>query len=306
MRERVRVRVPATTANLGPGFDCLGMALELYNDVAVELREGLDFAVNGYGATSLPRDKRNLVYRALALVFEKAGTPVPGMRIFSWNAVPPARGLGSSAAAVVGGMVAANLLIGEKFSGEELLAFAAGIEGHPDNVAPAIFGGCQAVARDGDRFARAPVPVPKSLLAVLFTPQFEMPTKKARVLLPPQVSREDAVFNLARVAFLVRALTTGEMEYLREGTQDRLHQPARRALFPAMEKLFSAALDAGARGAFLSGAGSSILAFSDDEKEAFTIARALEKAAAALGVEGHSLVTRPSPRGAEEMPWKEE
>lgn len=306
MRERVRVRVPATTANLGPGFDCLGMALELFNEVAVEVGRGLVFSLEGYGAQSLPQDRRNLVYRGLAAVFDKAGVGIPGLRIFARNAVPPGRGLGSSAAAVVEGMVAGNLLLGEPFSREELLAMGAGMEGHPDNVAPALFGGCQAVGREGDGFIRALVPLPAGLLAVLFIPEFEMPTRKARVLLPPQVSREDAVFNLARVAFLVRALVTGELEYLRPGTQDRLHQPARQALFPAMGRLFEAALQAGARGVFLSGAGSSILAFTDGEEKAPEIARALEKAAAGAGVGGRSLITRPSLRGAEERPWKEE
>jgi homoserine kinase len=306
MRERVRVRVPATTANLGPGFDCLGMALELFNEVAAEVGHELEFSLEGYGAQTLPRDRRNLVYRGLAAVFERAGVRVPGLKIFARNDVPLARGLGSSAAAVVGGMVAGNLLLGEPLSREELLALGAGMEGHPDNVAPALFGGCQAVARNGEGFVRAPLPLPPGLLAVLFIPEFEMPTKKARVLLPPQVSREDAVFNLARVAFLVRALVTGELEYLRQGTRDRLHQPARQALFPAMGRLFEAALQVGAVGVFLSGAGSSILAFSDGEKKAPGIAQALERAAVGAGVAGRSLITRPSPRGAEEMPWKEE
>jgi homoserine kinase len=280
--------------------------LEIFIVVAVEGGVGLEFSVEGYGAARLPQDRRNLVYRGLEVVFKRAGVGIPGLRIYIRNGVPPGRGLGSSAAAVVGGMVAAGLLLGKAFPREELLALGAGIEGHADNVAPALFGGCQAVARDGEGFIRAPVPVPDGLLAVLFIPEFEMPTRKARVLLAPQVSREDAVFNLARVAFLVRALVTGELEYLRPGTQDRLHQPARQALFPAMGRLFEAALQAGARGVFLSGAGSSILAFIDGEKKAPGIARAMEKAAAGVGVAGRSLVTRPSPRGAEEMPWKEE
>jgi len=301
----VRVRVPATTANLGPGFDCLGMALELSNEVGVEMGEGLSFSLEGYGAATLPQDRRNLVYRGAAAVFERAGVGIAGLRILASNAVPVGRGLGSSAAAVVGGLMAANLLLGEPMTSEELLALAAGIEGHPDNVAPALFGGCQAVARDRDRFIRASVPLPAGLLAVLFIPEFDMPTRKARVLLSPQVSREDAVFNLARVAFLVRALATGELEYLGPGTQDRLHQPARQALFPAMGKLFEAAMSAGARGVFLSGAGSSVLALTDEEEKAPGIARALETAAAGAGVGGHSLITRPSPKGAEEMPWKE-
>ena len=298
MRDKVRVRVPATAANLGPGFDCLGMALELWNEVGVERGEGLSFSIEGEGKDIIARSTRNLVFRGVEAVFNRTGTQVPGLRLSSLNRIPLARGLGSSAAAVAGGMVAGNLLLGEPLAPEELLVLGTALEGHPDNVAPALLGGCQIVARDGDRVVSVPVPLPPGLLLALFIPDFPMPTRKARALLSPQVPREDAVFNISRAALLVRALTTGELEHLALGTQDRLHQPARRALFPAMERLFQAAREAGAYGVCLSGAGSAILALTDGQDKAEEIGRALEGAAGKEGLAGKALVTRPSLQGA--------
>ena len=247
---RVTVRVPATTANLGPGFDCLGLALGMWNTVRLEIGPP-GVAISGEGADSLSRGEDNLVLRAIAAAFQEAALPMPRLRLRCHNTIPLGRGLGSSAAAVVGGLVAANTLCGEPLGQQALLRLATSLEGHPDNVAAALLGGCCIVVQDGERLVTSAVPIPSWLRAVVFIPDTAMPTREARAVLPPQVSRQDAVYNMGRVALLVNALATGKAEDLRVATQDALHQPARRRLFPAMERVIQAGLAAGALGAFL-------------------------------------------------------
>ena len=266
--ESVTVRVPATTANLGPGFDCLGMALDIYNEVTVERSDTLIISISGNGVDILPTSRENMVYRGIAAVFERLGRPIPGLRLSCKNEIPLARGLGSSAAAVVEGLEAANFICDEPLPQDELLIMAEGFEGHPDNVAAAIFGGCQVVVREDDKLVRAQIPLPEDLIAVLFNPDFEMPTEMSRFVLPHEVSRADAVYNIGRVALLVTALTTGEFSHLRIAMQDRLHQPRRQTLFPAMGSIFEAAMEAGALGVSLSGGGSSVLALARENGEA--------------------------------------
>jgi homoserine kinase len=222
---QVTVRVPATTANLGPGFDCLGLALGLWNRLRLEGGPS-GISVIGEGADVLSRGEDNLVLRAASAVFREAGLPKPSLRLSCRNSIPLSRGLGSSAAAVVGGLVAANILCGEPLERATLLRVATALEGHPDNVAPALLGGCQIVVRDGDDLVTAGVRVPRWLRAVVFIPEVAMPTSEARAVLPPDVSRRDAVYNAGRVALLVNALATGKAEDLRVATQDALHQPA--------------------------------------------------------------------------------
>ena len=295
MRQRVEVKAPATTGNLGPGFDCLGMALDIWNEVRVQVGPG-GVTIQGEGAETLERDEKNLVYRSIARVFQETGTPMPGLAVACTNAIPLARGLGSSSAAVVAGLVAGNALCDDALSTQELLRLAVEIEGHPDNVAPALLGGCQIVTHDEDRLITASVPVSNPLKAVLFVPDQAMPTAQARAILPPQVPRGDAVFNLARVALLVEALATGHYEHLRVATQDRLHQPPRQAIFPAMPLIFRAALAAGAVGVFLSGAGSSILALTNQRE--MTIGYEMADIAEKAGVHGTLRVADLSPKGA--------
>ena len=293
---RIRVRVPATTANLGPGFDCLGLALDLYNTVAVETGQSFSISITGEGAQALDRSPKNLVYRAMAAVYERIGRPVPPCRLSCHNEIPLRRGLGSSAAAAAGGLVTANLLCGQPLPTEELIRLGTALEGHPDNIAPAILGGCQIAVLEGGKVITAAVSWPQALKAVLFIPDFEMATAQARSILPPQVSRADAIYNISRTALLVTALTTGRFEHLRVATQDRLHQPARQAIFPAMSAIFEAALAAGALGAFLSGGGSTILALAVDKAEA--IAEAMARAAQGAGVTGRTRLARASALGA--------
>ena len=297
----VRVRIPATTANLGPGFDCLGMALDLWNQVEIESWETPVVVVQGQGEGELPSDRHNLVYKAAECVFEEAHLDMPVLRVQCRNEIPLKRGLGSSAAAIVGGLTAANQLLAESgagpgsFSEGELLDMAVRLEGHPDNVSAALLGGLQLVVQE-DTLLCAPVPVPTDIHAVLFIPQITIATEEARAVLPRSISREDAVYNMGRTALLVNALGTGRLDDLGVATGDRLHQPYRQTLFPAMKVIFKAALNAGALGVFLSGSGSTILALAKGHE--MTVAYEMAEAARQAGVEGQVKVTKPTPLGA--------
>lgn len=283
----VRVSVPATTANLGPGFDCLGLALELRNEVRAEPAERVEVIVRGEGERRLPAGPDNAVYRAVARAFAACGRPAPTLRLVCQNRIPLARGLGSSAAAVVAGLALGNRLLGDPLSAEALLALATELEGHPDNVAPCLLGGLRVVTTGGDRALQSSVPVPPGLGTVAFVPDFELDTAAARRLLPARVPLADAVHNVGRTALLVAALASGRLELLRAATADRLHQPYRQEVFPALPALIDAALGAGALGAFLSGAGPTVLALvSGDGAE---VARGFERAAARLGLAGRAV-----------------
>lgn len=266
----------------------MGLTLGLYNTIVVEPADRLEMTIEGEGKETLRPGRGNLLYDTFASVFTRLERPVPSVRLACANRIPLGRGLGSSAAAVVGGLVAANAVAGRPLTDSDLLRMAAAVEGHADNVAPALFGGCRIVVRDGDEYVVAAVPMRGGLKAVLFIPDFQMSTRRARAILPQQVSRADAVFNIGRAALLTTALATGEWSHLRVATQDRIHQPARQALFPAMPRLFAAALDAGALGAFLSGGGSTILAFAHGREE--TIAAALAQEAQRAGVSGRTQI----------------
>ena len=295
MNTIVKVRIPATSANMGPGFDCLGMALDIWNTVELETG-GHGFEITGEGSDQLPRDPSNMVYRGVARVFEELGRTTPSFRIVCHNDVPLTRGLGSSSAALVGGLVAGNSVSGNLLTQSELLDIGASIEGHPDNVVPALLGGCQvAVSHEGSVVA-APVPLPDDLSAVLFVPSAPMPTEQARAILDPNVTRSDAVFNIGRAALLVQALASGDLTGLAVATDDRLHQAARQTMFPAMRNLFRAALGAGALGVFLSGAGPTVLALAQGRE--FTIGYEMADAAVKSGIDGQVKITRPSKQGA--------
>lgn len=261
----VRVRVPGTSANCGPGFDCLGLACTVYNDLELRLtREpGLSITMTGEGATNIPCDNRNIVWRSAQYLLEKAGKDKEyrGAVIHMENRVPLSRGLGSSATAIVAGLTAANALIGNPFNRREILQFATDIEGHPDNVAPAIFGGFTVNAVTNGRvdcFSFLPRFRMKFVVAV---PNFPLSTRMARKVLPTEVPMKDAIFNIGRASMLVAALTRGNECYLRLGLDDALHQPYRAELIPGMYDVFKAARRAGAAGATLSGAGPCLIAY---------------------------------------------
>ncbi len=290
------VRVPATTANLGPGFDCLGLALGLYNQMTFTLAPaGISVTIQGEGAGELPAGPTNLTVVAAERVFAHLGRRPPGLRIVQENGIPIGSGLGSSAATILGGMLAANALMGGQLSREELLQLAVEMEGHPDNVVPAALGGLVLVNRVGEQMHIEPIPTPP-LQVVVVVPRFTLPTAQARAALPAQVPFADAVFNTGRTALLIRALATGDDEKLAIAMQDRLHQPYRLPLVPGLEQALQQAHAAGAAGASLSGAGPGVIAFARDNHE--QIAGAMQAVLSAAGLESRAWVLPVATAGA--------
>lgn len=260
---RVTVTVPATTSNLGPGFDCLGLALSLRNELTLELRDETGAAsveISGEGAETLPRDEHNVMVKAARLILPKS---LPGRLHFKCvNRVPLARGLGSSAAAAVAGLWASSHLFGTlRTSEDKLEAMAVELEGHPDNVAPCVHGGLTASLMDDGKARANRLNIHPSLSAVVCIPDFELATKKARAALPEKVPMADAVFNLSRALLLTRALEVGRTNRLASLMDDRLHQPYRAKLVPGLSDAIAAAVAAGAAGAALSGSGPTVFAF---------------------------------------------
>jgi homoserine kinase len=260
---RVTVTVPATTSNLGPGFDCLGLALSLRNELTLELRDEdgpATVEISGEGAETLPRDEHNVMVKAARLILPKS---LPGRLHFKCvNRVPLARGLGSSAAAAVAGLWASSHLFGTlRTSEDKLEAMAVELEGHPDNVAPCVHGGLTASLVEDGRSRANRLNIHPSLSAVVCIPEFELATKKARAALPEKVPMADAVFNLSRALLLTRALEVGRTNRLAGLMDDRLHQPYRAKLVPGLREAVEAAVAAGAAGAALSGSGPTVFAF---------------------------------------------
>lgn len=285
---RVSVRVPATSANLGPGFDALGLALSLHNDVVAAPADGVTVCIEGEGVGALPTDEDNIVARGVRLAFDEAGRLFAGCALTCINRIPTARGLGSSAAAWVGGLVAGNALLGSPLSREVLLRLAAQAEGHPDNVAAALLGGLTVSCSAGGGTLALALPVPANLRWVVLVPDVSSSTAAARAVLPHSVPRADAVFNVQRVALLLAALQAGRTEPLAAALDDRLHQPYREKLFPWMPRVMAAARSAGAFGCVLSGAGPSLLAVVTGSADA--VARSMEQALAEAGLGGQAAV----------------
>ena len=254
--------MPASTANLGSGFDTLGMALTLYNEVELtDEGEGVQLLVEGEGKSALEKaGPQNLVLRAVKDTLRELDAHPSGLRVRQFNRIPLRRGLGSSAAACLGGIAAAARLAGVELSTDEILARALPFEGHPDNITPALLGGLTVSGVIEGRIVSARIRVPKHLMAIAVIPSLEIATKRAREALPQQVPFQDAVFNLNRLALLLAGLTMDRLELLAPGSEDRLHQPYRAVLLPGMEAILEEGRRAGALATFLSGAGSSLLA----------------------------------------------
>lgn len=259
------VRVPATSANLGPGFDTLGLALSVYDELVItELEPGrLEFEVTGSGADDIPRDASHLVVSTIQYVHDAVGVPMPGLRLVAHNVIPHGRGMGSSGAAVVAGVIAARALLEGKadISDDDLLRFATEIEGHPDNVAPALFGGLTIAWMTADGPGHKKLLPHRGVSPVVFVPDFTMSTSLARSLQPTQVPREDAVFNVSRSALLIAALIQSP-ELLLQATEDKLHQDYRAEAMPATIALVQS-LRAQGYPAVVSGAGPSVLVLAD-------------------------------------------
>lgn len=292
----IKVKVPATTANMGPGFDCLGMALELYNEIHMGLAPGkISIHIEGEGAEEIKRDENNIVWRAAQRVFQEVGFKNPGLWIKLINHIPTSRGLGSSAAAIVGGLVAANQLIGGKLNQDRLLTLASELEGHPDNVAPALLGGVIiSVLAEGEVHYLKITP-PEGLNTVVAIPDFKLSTYAARNVLPQKVSLTDAIFNLSRAALLVGALCEKRLDLLSIAGQDALHQPYRSSLVPGMQEVIQAANQAGALNVTLSGAGPTVLALTNSSSE--EIAKVMGQAFANAGTSCQIKLLKPAVEG---------
>lgn len=269
------VKIPATSANIGSGFDCLGVALQMYNTITVtEIPSGLEIIVNDDSGRFLPKDERNLVYRGVKAVFEKVGYEATGLRIELTNTIPVTRGLGSSSAGIIGGVIAGNVLSGNKLSQEELANIAYKIEGHPDNTTPALTGGFAiAVKTDPLSYLKLPV-ADDDLRFALFIPTFALNTARARGVLPKAVSHTDAVYNTSRAALLTSALATKRYDLLNIAFQDRLHQPFRKCLIGGVNKIFRFGRDHKAYGTYISGAGPTVVSVIDKKYEKMFYERA--------------------------------
>lgn len=259
----VVVKIPASTANLGPGFDAVGMALSLYEWLEVSISSKTEVRLYGEGMEGIPTDESNFVYKIVQNLFARAGISEQPIKISMYSDIPLARGLGSSASAIVGALVAANALIGDRFTKQELFKIATEIEGHPDNVGAVMFGGIIVSSWDGAQAPYVKITPPERLTTMVAIPHFELSTEKARHALPTTYSKQDTVFNLGKSALLVAALAQGQLELLHSALQDKVHQPYRAALVPGLEAVLNGAHDQGALGAALSGAGPTVICFVD-------------------------------------------
>lgn len=263
----LKITVPASSANLGAGFDALGLALTLYNRVWMEEADGCH--IESADGIPVPTDETNLIYHTARVLYTRCGRPFRGLHIRQENNIPMARGLGSSSACLVAGLLGANTLLGSPLGPEDVADLAAELEGHPDNVAPALLGGLVTAVMDGGRVHTVSVPVSERIRFAVFIPDFELKTETARAALPTEVTRQDAVYNLSRAALMTASLFSGSLQNLRVAVQDRLHQPYRFPMIPGAEPIFYTAYSLGAYAVAISGAGPSILAILDRENTAF-------------------------------------
>ena len=266
---KVRVKVPATSANMGPGFDTLGLALNLYNKIEVEeISSGLEVvSLNPTGY--IPKDERNMIYRAAKVVFDEVGYDMKGLRIIQNSEIPMTRGLGSSSACIVGGMLCANVISGRKLSYERIVHLAAKMEGHPDNVAPALYGGFCVSLTDGDTTIVKSTKLNPDIKYALMIPNYAVSTRHSREVLPSKVSFSDAVYNISHASMLQAALISGDTKCLKYGVKDRLHQSCRKKQIDMMEEIFSHTYKCGSCGTYLSGSGPTILSILDEDYDGF-------------------------------------
>ena len=301
---KISVKVPATTANLGPGFDALGLALDLWNEaefVATDDRQ-IQLTISGEGEGSLPTDANNSIAEAALQIYELAGKPCSGLRIQCINRVPISSGLGSSSAAMLTGLLGANALLENPFTEEEILKLAIENEGHPDNVAPAMLGGLVAsIVHEGRVISlKLPTRANRSPMHVtIVLPDFDFPTRQARAILPKQVERKDAVYNISRAILVTEALRTGDLDLLGKSMTDTLHQPYRIPLIPGAQAAMEAARHAGAAAVALSGAGPSLIAIS--AKENPQIGAGMKRAFESAGLSARIFELGTSYEGAEVM-----
>ena len=308
--QKVVVDVPATTANLGPGFDCLGAALDLNNRFAMRRIEGggerFELIIEGTEGSHLRGGPENLVYRAAQRVWKAAGLEPVALEARVRLAVPPARGLGSSATAIVAGLMGANALVGEPLSKEKLLELAIDIEGHPDNVVPSLLGGlCMTAKAASQRWRVVRCEWTPSVKAVVAIPSIRLSTSEARRAMPKAIPVGDAVVNLGALTLLLQGLRTGNGDLISDGMHDRLHEPYRWRLIKGGDQVKQAAMDAGAWGCAISGAGPSVLALCDEDKGP-AVSRAMVKAWEAAGVASRAPVLNLQTSGSHWQPADDE
>ena len=256
----IKVKVPATTANMGPGFDSIGMALQMYNIAyAEEIEEGLEIIIQN-GNPDIPTDESNLIYQTICHFYKEIGREVPGIRIIQQDSIPHTRGLGSSAACIVAGLHIANALSQSFFSKEELVQMAAQLEGHPDNTTPALLGGMTIGAMSKEDMKYVKVHVAENIHFAVMIPDFTLSTKLAREALPAQIPLADGIFNASRAALLAASMITGDVDNLTMAMEDKFHEPYRAKLIPNMPEIIAKSRSCGAKGAFLSGAGPTLIA----------------------------------------------
>ena len=298
---RARVQVPATTANLGPGFDALGLALDLWNETEfIDTDDrSVSLTIEGEGSGKLPLDAENSIVDAALQLYDQAGRSCNGLQIHCINRIPLSSGLGSSSAALLTGLLGANALLGKPFNDEQILKQAIEMEGHPDNVAPAMLGGLVASIVYEDHVVSLKLPARANRSPVHVTvvlPDFDFPTKQARAILPKQVERKDAIYNISRSVLVTEALRTGDLDLLGKAMTDRLHQPYRIPLIPGAQAAIESAHKAGANAVALSGAGPSLIAFT--EKWEAGIGEAMVQAFESAGLSARTFQLKISSDGA--------
>ena len=291
----IKIRVPATTANLGPGFDCLGLALKLYLNLEIEeVEEGLVIEYRGEGAEKFSAKKKEdtLIWKSINLVLKKAHKDIhkKGLKIKAFNGIPITRGLGSSASAIIGGIVGAARFYNINLTNQEMLELALTLEGHMDNITPALIGGLTLAYKTGQEEIKwTRIKTPLDLRVVVAIPEFTLNTKEMRKALPQKVALPEAVFNLNRSALLVNALQNSDWEVLAEAMEDRLHQPYRAPFIPGIEDMFSQIKKTGLAGVALSGSGPSVVSLTKKGREE-TIGKIMKDAFLNAGITCRILV----------------
>jgi len=294
---KITIKVPATSANLGPGFDALGLALDLWNETIIAPAKEFAVKINGEGANRLSSGKNNLIVRVAQRLAERVGKQLPPFHAECNNQISLSSGMGSSAATIVTGLLAGNALFENPLSKEEILNLASEIEGHPDNVAPALLGGLVVSTVEAGKVIARQIPIAVDVCITIALPDFYISTKQARAALPRKVSVKNAVYNISRAVLVTEAFRTGDLSLLGKTMTDKLHQPYRLKLIPGAWSALEAAKEAGAAAVALSGAGPSLIAFSS--KAEAGIGESMKRAYEAAGLSTRIFNLRVSGRGAE-------
>lgn len=293
---KLTIKVPATSANLGPGFDALGLALDLWNETSITPAQEFSIQIQGEGAGRLTPGKNNLIVRAAQKLAEREGKRLPPFHAVCVNAIPLSSGLGSSSATILTGLLAGNALLEWPLSNEAILNLASEMEGHPDNVAPALIGGLVVSTVERGRVIARQIPIGMDVHITIALPDFYISTKQARAALPKRITMKNAVHNISRAVLVTEALRTGDPGLLGEAMSDRLHQPYRLKLIPGALSAMEAAKAAGAVAVALSGAGPSLIAFAS--KAEVGIGESMRRAFEATGLKTRIFNLRVTGQGA--------